>query len=126
MGEKITVALKLPTALQVGDEYGGFRLNGFNTPNAVVVGGYGITEGVDKDAYEKWAADMTKGPKEQQFAPFARDLIFAADKVDTVRARAAEQTETKSGLEGVDPDKPAPGLEPTDEQKAENAKRGKA
>lgn len=122
MGETITVALKLPNGIRVDPQYGGFLLNGYNTPNATVSGGYGITTGIDKAAFEKWKTDMTTGPRQQWFPPFAQDLIIAGDKIDNVRAQADEQEETRDGFEGINPDKPGEDAEPTDEQKRENAK----
>lgn len=118
MGEKITVAMKLPTALNTGL----FVLKGYNTPGVRTEGGYGLTEGVDKDAYEKWVADMMSGPTEQHFKPLAAGLIIAADKLDSLRSQAREQAELASGFEGLDPDNPGAKVEPTEEQKKENAK----
>lgn len=103
MSEKIVVGCKLPNGLVV--EMGGYAvtLNGSNS--AIVVGGYGLTDGVDKDAFDKWL----EVHKDQPYVK--KDLVFAQSKASSAQAKAVENEEVKSGLEGLPQDKPAPGIE---------------
>lgn len=114
------VACKLPNGLLVDHKGSSVLLNGSDDPSAVK--GYGMTSGVDLDWFNDW---MTGDGKE--FPPVTKGLIFVAGSESNAKAQATEQgDDIQSGLEGLDPDSPGPGVEPTDEQKAENAKVDKS
>lgn len=126
MGDKITVACKLPVGLHLGDKYGDIILYGFRH-KAHARHGFGITHGVDKEAFERWCKDVAGPdvPTDQKHPAVVKKLIFAFDKAEMVDAAAKEMTAEKTGFEGLDPDKPMTGVDPTDTQKTENTKRAK-
>ncbi|ELQ6249048.1 hypothetical protein AUN02_14555 [Cronobacter sakazakii] len=106
MAETIVVGCKLPNGLVVEQEGYTVTLNGANSSN--VVGGYGLTEGVDKDAFEKWL----EAHKNQPYVK--NELVFAQAKANSAQSKATENASVKSGLEGLPQDKPAPGIEKAD------------
>lgn len=108
----IRVACKLPQGLTVEHAGKTVTLNGANDQNARF--GHGYTD-VDADWFAAWSTDHA------DFPPLKRKLIFAHAK-DTEGAAKEAAPETKTGFEALDPTKPAPGIEPTDEQKRELAK----
>lgn len=69
-----------------------------------VVGGFALTPGVPAAFWETWLA-------QNKDAPFVRNnLIFAHEKAGSVVSEAKEKKALRSGFEGMDPDKPAPGV----------------
>ncbi|EGT4273709.1 hypothetical protein VWS36_004198 [Cronobacter sakazakii] len=106
MAETIVVGCKLPNGLVVEQEGYTVTLNGANSSN--VVGGYGLTEGVDKDAFEKWLEVHKNQPYVKN------ELVFAQAKANSAQSKATENASVKSGLEGLPQDKPAPGIEKAD------------
>ncbi|EGT5722946.1 hypothetical protein FZI38_01155 [Cronobacter sakazakii] len=106
MAETIVVGCKLPNGLVVEQEGYTVTLNGANSSN--VVGGYGLTEGVDKDAFEKWLEVHKNQPYVKN------ELVFAQAKANSAQSKATENASIKSGLEGLPQDKPAPGIEKAD------------
>ncbi|ELY2788730.1 hypothetical protein SMC59_003189 [Cronobacter sakazakii] len=106
MAETIVVGCKLPNGLVVEQEGYTVTLNGANSSN--VVGGYGLTEGVDKDAFEKWMEVHKNQPYVKN------ELVFAQAKANSAQSKATENASVKSGLEGLPQDKPAPGIEKAD------------
>lgn len=116
MAEQVIVMCKTPSGLvlDLGDQDARkVRLNGANHPDAV--DGAGLTY-VDKAFWDKWSGAY-KG-----FPPLEQGLIWATDKEATAKDAAKELKDEKTGFEGIDPNKPGPEVEPTDEQKKENAK----
>lgn len=109
------IGCKLPNGLTIDHKDESVTLVGSNAPGSVA--GYGLTHGVDID----WFSDWATGPG-RDFPPVAKGFIFLAGSDRNAEAQAREQADERSGLEGLDPEKPAPGLEPTDEQKAELAR----
>jgi hypothetical protein len=129
-GATVTIACKLPNGLNLGHIHGDEKphviLRGSNHPLAI--GGYGLTHGISKDAWEKWKT-------QHAFLPALQNgLIFEHDKPGSARSMAAEMAEVQSGLEPLNGDNPAAdertrgevddGIEatPTDEQKRVNEK----
>ncbi|EIZ9495688.1 hypothetical protein ACM92Y_002149 [Cronobacter malonaticus] len=106
MAETIVVGCKLPNGLVVEQDGYTVTLNGANSSN--VVGGYGLTEGVDKDAFEKWMEVHKNQPYVKN------ELVFAQAKANSAQSKANENASVKSGLEGLPQDKPAPGIEKAD------------
>ncbi|EOC1127308.1 hypothetical protein AAAW35_000284 [Cronobacter sakazakii] len=106
MAETIVVGCKLPNGLVVEQDGYTVTLNGSNSSN--VVGGYGLTEGVDKDAFENWLEVHKNQPYVKN------ELVFAQAKANSAQSKATENASIKSGLEGLPQDKPAPGIEKAD------------
>ncbi|ELY5940591.1 hypothetical protein [Cronobacter malonaticus] len=106
MAETIVVGCKLPNGLVVEQDGYTVTLSGSNSSN--VVGGYGLTEGVDKDAFEKWMEVHKNQPYVKN------ELVFAQAKANSAQSKANENASVKSGLEGLPQDKPAPGIEKAD------------
>lgn len=76
----------------------------------VVVGGYALTQGVPAQFWEAWLA-------QNKDAPFVKQkLIFAHEKAGNAVGEAKEKREVLSGFEGLNPDKPAPGIERADKK----------
>lgn len=103
MAETLTVGCKLPNGLIVEQDGYTVQLNGGNSAN--IVGGYGLTEGVDKDSFEKWLSIH----KDQPYVK--NELVFAQAKANSAAAKAVENAEVKSGLEGLSQEKPMAGIE---------------
>lgn len=112
----ITVGCKLPHGLHL--DVGGTRVTLLGTNKSNVIGGHGITEGVEESFFKKWLV------QNKDSAAVKNGLIFAHEKVENTKAEAIEKANNRNGFEGIDPNKPAPGVEPTDETKAELAKAG--
>lgn len=110
------VGCKLPNGLVIEHADHKLTLVGSNAPGSI--GGYGLTYGVDID----WFSDWMTGPA-REFPPVTKGLIFIAGNDSNAADQAKEQAAERTGLEGVDPDNPAPGIEPTEETKAELAKQ---
>ena len=99
---QITVGCKLPHGLEirVGDKTQVLK----GTNSALVIGGHGITEGVDKDLFDAWLA------ANKEAAAVINGLIFAHGKTESVKAEASEKTDNKNGFEGLNPARPMPGI----------------
>lgn len=68
-------------------------------PNCTIIGGYALTDNVDKDLWDLWLSqnknsDMVKN-----------GLIFANEKSDSVVGKAKDGANIRSGLERLDPTK---------------------
>ena len=93
----VTVACKLPNGLVA--EFGGKRVT-FNGANkAPIIGGFGKTEGVDKEWFDAWLAEKLA----MGFKPVVNGLIFADEKEREVLAEAKDKAEAKTGFEPVEP-----------------------
>ncbi len=78
-----------------------------------IIGGYGLTQGVPKEAFERWLA-------ENQKRAFVRNgSVFMESNKERARKAADERRDERTGLEAIDPLK-AVGVEPEgdDEKKA--------
>lgn len=106
MSEVVTVGCKLPNGLLLEQDGYTVQLNGANASN--LVGGYGLTENVDKAAFDKWI----KVHGDQAYVK--NELVFAQAKTNSAESKAKENADVKSGLEGLPQDKPAPGIEKSD------------
>lgn len=115
-GNRGVIACKLPNGLAVEHKGESVLLNGSDHESAVA--GYGLTQGVDLDWFNDWATGDGR-----EFPPVAKGLIFVAPNERFAQDQAREQgDQIKSGLEGIDPDNPGGGVEPTDEQQRETAR----
>lgn len=99
----IVVGCKLPHGLEirVGDKTAVLK----GTNSSLVIGGYGITEGVDADLFAAWLA------ANKDSASVSGGFIFARGKAESVKAEATEKKDNLNGFEGLNPAKPAPGIE---------------
>lgn len=71
---------------------------------AQVVGGFALTPGVPADLWDAWMA-------QNKAAPFVKQgLIFAHTKAGDAVAQSKDGKALRTGFEGLDPDKPAPGI----------------
>ncbi|CAM8498013.1 MAG: hypothetical protein [Bacteriophage sp.] len=102
MAEVVTVGCKLPNGLLIDVDGVVVHINGANSSS--VVGGYGLTEGVDKDYFEKWL----KQHANQRYVK--GELVFAQAKTNSAQSKASENAKVKTGLEGLPQDKPMEGV----------------
>jgi hypothetical protein len=109
MADTVVVGCKLPHGLETTIGGKTVLLNGANS--ATIIGGYGLTEGVDKAGFEEWLVTYAD-------APFVRnELIFSQANIKEAAKQAESNATEKTGLEGLDANKPAPGIEPDPDQK---------
>jgi hypothetical protein len=135
--DTVTVGCKLPNGI-VLDLYGprtpdraqvapqllkSFTLKGSRFPtddNGVaratwdVVGGstgFGLTENVPADFWNAWL----EAHKESELV--TNGIVFAVPTLDDAKSEGAKRADTKSGFEPLDPEKPAPGIEKSDDVK---------
>ena len=101
----VTVACKLPNGLvlDIPGAKAPVVLNGANHPEAIA--GHGLTE-VDADFWAAWTKLYS------DFQPLTKEMIFAQGSERSAAAKAKERKDEKSGLEGLDPEKPAAGIKP--------------
>jgi hypothetical protein len=97
----VLVGCKLPHGLHA--ELAGKVVELAGANSARVIGGFGITE-VDKDFAEAWLA-AEKG------TPIVDNgLVFVVNNERDAKAAAADGEDSKTGLEGLDPEKPVNGV----------------
>ena len=77
-------------------------------PNAPIVGGYAITPDVDKEFWDAWKLQNAESDVVKN------GLIFAHEKSASSEAEAREKKGIRSGLERIDPSKPARGIQQSD------------
>jgi hypothetical protein len=80
-------------------------------PNAPLVGGYALTQNVDKDLWDAWLAANA------QSDVVKNGLIFAHEKSVNVEAEAKEKKDKRCGLERLDPNKLPRGIQKSDHMK---------
>lgn len=113
----VTVACKLPHGLiiEVGtpgqENYRRFELNGpysgvrMGKPNSLIVGGYAFTQ-IPKDVWVEWA-------KNHKGAAYLKNrAVYVEGSVEGAQAAALTDSNLKTGFERLNPDAPAPGVEP--------------
>ena len=107
--DTVSVGCKLPNGLHLDHRVPGqplqrVTLRGSNAAN--VVGGFGITTGVPREFWDHWLA------KHQELPAVRNGLVFAhverASTIDEAKEKAQEVT----GIEPLDPKKPAKGIKP--------------
>ena len=89
----VTVGCKLPhgLVLELGEK--SVVLNGANSSN--IIGGYGLTEGVDAAFFDAWM-------EKHEAMPFVRNqLVFAQATSANAKAEATEKANEKTGFEGM-------------------------
>lgn len=107
-GNTVVVGCKLPNGLiiEVGspgaDGYWRQQLKGSN--DSRVIGGFGITEGVDEANFATWL-------KKHAFMPAVKNsLIFVHSTVESARDIALERKDVKHGFEPMNPQTPPKGI----------------
>lgn len=108
MADVIIVGCKLPHGLEIQLAGKTVVLAGANSTD--ITGGYGLTRDVDKAAFDQWLLDYKDFPAVQQ------GLVFAQTSEHKARAQATEQADVRTGMEGLNPDAPAPGIKPADKE----------
>jgi hypothetical protein len=120
--DTVTVACKLPNGLHLENRgsdgtrqrvtLNGARLatdvNGMPIATHELAGAYGLTPNVPAKFWEQWVKENAG------YGPYARGLVFAQADGANARAQARELAELKTGLEPLDPSKPAAGVTPAD------------
>lgn len=104
-GSPVTVGCKLPNGLVLKVGESKLALKGANSSR--VVGGYGLTS-VPSDLWDAWSKAYAESPF------IKKNLVFAQSTASKAEGQANEQAAVKSGLEPLDPDKPAPGIQKAD------------
>ncbi|OZI59940.1 hypothetical protein [Bordetella genomosp. 11] len=99
----ITVACKLPNGLVL--DLGGKKVVLKGSRDRDAVAGFGLTQ-VDDGFWSTWATTY------KDFPALKRGLIFAHAKESGAAAESKEKQDVKSGLEGLDPEKPGTKLKP--------------
>lgn len=100
----VTVACKLPNGLVLDlPDRPPVVLKGANHVDAVA--GHGLTE-VDSGFWEAWTKLYA------DFLPLKKEMIFAQNTERSAVAKAKERKDEKTGLEGLDPEKPGKGIKP--------------
>ena len=116
----VHIGCKLPNGLTLDHMGETVTLKGSNAPGAVI--GVGITA-VDEDFWTAWHKAMTENARgKAAFRPLDRGLVFVAKTAAAVKSEAKNLKKVRNGMEPLNPDAPAPGIEPTDVMKAELAK----
>ena len=122
----ITVACRLPNGLVITwptaadgartDKTKTVVLRGTNSnPEAILLPNgkgqrYALTHGVDEEWFEAWAKEHP------DYAPLTSGMIFTHSK--DVVGKAKELAGERHGLDGLDPDKPSPGITKMDKAEA--------
>lgn len=101
----VTVACKLPNGLilDIPGAKEPVLLRGANHPEAIA--GHGLTD-VPTEFWEAWTKLYA------DFQPLKKEMIFAQGSERSAASKAKERKDEKSGLEGLDPEKPAAGIKP--------------
>lgn len=98
---QVVVGCKLPNGLHIHLDGKEVTLNGSNSSR--VIGGYGLTN-VDESFITAWLA------AHQDFPAVRAGLIFVQVNAKKAEDEADEKVDVKSGLEGIDPEKPGGGV----------------
>lgn len=88
-------------------------LKGANSSS--IVGGFGLTE-VRADFWDAWIKANAN------FPAVKNGLIFAEARRDRAADRAIDQATAKTGVEAIDPNKPAKGIDPVPEKELKSAR----
>ncbi|HGJ4729113.1 TPA: hypothetical protein ACJGQJ_001198 [Salmonella enterica subsp. enterica serovar Mgulani] len=113
MAEMVSVGCKLPNGLQVTLDGKTVILNGAATTalrgldGAIPEGAFGVTQ-VEKDFMDKFIATY------QDAAYIQNNAVFIQKDERSVKAQGKDLEKAKTGLEGLDPENPAPGVKKAD------------
>lgn len=113
MAEMVSVGCKLPNGLQVTLDGKTVILNGAASTalrgldGAIPEGAFGVTQ-VEKEFMDKFIATY------QDAAYIQNNAVFIQKDERSVKAQGKELEKSKTGLEGLDPENPAPGVKKAD------------
>jgi hypothetical protein len=120
MSKFVTIACKLPHGLliEVGtpglENYHRYELNGTYTgsrkgkPQSLVIDGYAFTS-IPEDAWIEWS-------KNHRGAQYLKNrAVYCESSIEGAQAAALTDGSLVTGFERLNPDKPAPGIEPDNE-----------
>jgi len=118
MAATVVVFCKIPNGyhLTVKDSAGvdhTIRINGPANkvnPDILTIAGHGSTN-VPKDHWDAWLESH------KNLDPVKKGHIFAAEKREMGASMARERKGNLTGMEGIDPKAPAPGIKPDDSMK---------
>lgn len=111
----VLIGCKLPHGLRFqGSQGQEITLNGMNT--AVIDGGFGLTH-VDEDEAALFFATHAEAAYVKSQAVFS----FQTDAVDDIADMGTDLAGEKTGFEGLNPEKPAPGMEAQDDKELKQA-----
>jgi hypothetical protein len=99
---KVSVGCKLPNGLKISVGTVSVTLNGTNS--ARVIGGHGITEGVDGDFFDAWL----KANKDRDVVK--NSFVFAQTSTKKAEDEAKEKKDEKTGLDPLNPNDPKNGV----------------
>ena len=106
--DTVTVGCKLPNGIII--EMGDIKVEIKGALKALVIGGHGITENVNKEFFEAWMA-KNKGLKFVQ-----EGFIFACKTTAEAGDQAKDRQDEKTGLEPLPQDKLPEGIEAATEE----------
>lgn len=112
----VIIGCKLPHGIVLHGTAGQeIKLNGMNS--ALIAGGFGLTHVDESESAYLFA-------QYDDFGPFKSNAIFSyqTDSVADVAALGADLSDVQTGFEGMDPDKPAPSMEPENKEQLDKAK----
>ncbi|MDN8598625.1 hypothetical protein Q0A17_04205 [Citrobacter sp. S2-9] len=111
-GTTVTIGCKLPCGLVM--TLGGKSVELKGSRDSRILNGYGLTSNVDAEFWEAWRKAHAKLPYVKN------ELVFAYADRRSAEDMAAERQKERTGLEGLDPDKPGPNLEKVPEVQDED------
>lgn len=111
-GDTVVVGCKLPCGLVISHDGKSVELKGSRESN--IINGFGLTPGVDAEFFEAWK-------KVHKNMPYVKnELIFAYSDERSAQDMADERIKEKTGLEGLNPDKPGKDLERVPEEEEDD------
>lgn len=108
----VTIGCKLPCGLVM--TFGGKSVELRGSRASRILNGYGLTENVDEEFWEAWKKAHAKLPYVKN------ELVFAYADTRSAQDMAQERQNERTGLEGLDPDKPGKDLEKVPESDEED------
>lgn len=108
----VTIGCKLPCGLVM--TLGGKSVELRGARDSRILNGYGLTENVDAEFWEAWKKAHAKLPYVKN------ELVFAYADTRSAQDMAQERQNERTGLEGLDPDKPGKDLEKVPESDEED------
>jgi hypothetical protein len=108
----VIVGCKLPCGLVIS--HGGKSVELKGSRDARIINGFGLTSNVDAEFFNAWKK------AHRDLAVVKNELIFAYGDMDSAEDMAEERYKEKTGLEGLNPDKPGKDLERVTEDEDED------
>ena len=105
----VTIGCKLPCGLVM--TFGGKSVELRGSRDSRILNGYGLTNNVDAEFWEAWKKAHAKLPYVKN------ELVFAYKDKRSAQDMAEERQKERTGMEGLDPDKPGKDLKPVPDKK---------